>query len=156
MSHLKGVLKLTFPAVAPRQGEGLKLETSALKLVMGDQFTSSTQLKILNYPVILSHQRSTTVSLETYPRYHIPIDFSSSARSSDCNLKTKATYGKSLWTQSAVLYTYTWHPVKKWPNSNFKNTSFYLIVFYEEGHKIARSWRLDFSSVKTLLKQPPQ
>ena len=27
----------------------------------------STQLIILNYPVILSHQRSTTVSLETYP-----------------------------------------------------------------------------------------
>ena len=30
------------------------------------QFTLSTQLIILNYPVILSYRRSTTVSLETY------------------------------------------------------------------------------------------
>ena len=29
----------------------------------------STQLIILNYPVILSHQCSTTTSLETYPLY---------------------------------------------------------------------------------------
>ena len=29
----------------------------------------STQLIILNYLVVLSHQRSTTVSLETYPLY---------------------------------------------------------------------------------------
>ena len=28
-----------------------------------------TQLIILNYPVVLSHQHSTTVSLETYPLY---------------------------------------------------------------------------------------
>ena len=33
----------------------------------GGQFTWSTQLIILNYPVILSYRRSTTVSLETYP-----------------------------------------------------------------------------------------
>ena len=33
------------------------------------QFTLSTQLIILNYLAILSHQRSTTVSLETYPLY---------------------------------------------------------------------------------------
>ena len=31
------------------------------------QFTWSTQLIILNYPVILSYRRSTTVSLEIYP-----------------------------------------------------------------------------------------
>ena len=34
------------------------------------QFTSSTQFIIPNYPVILSHQPSTTVSLETNPLYH--------------------------------------------------------------------------------------
>ena len=33
------------------------------------QFTLSTQLIILNYPVILSYRRSTTVSLETYSLY---------------------------------------------------------------------------------------
>ena len=35
----------------------------------GGQFMLSTQLIILNYPVILSHRRSTTVSLETYPLF---------------------------------------------------------------------------------------
>ena len=33
----------------------------------GGQFTLSTQLIVQNYPVILSHRRSPTVSLETYP-----------------------------------------------------------------------------------------
>ena len=33
------------------------------------QFTLPTQLIILNYPVILSYRRSTTVSLETYSLY---------------------------------------------------------------------------------------
>ena len=33
----------------------------------GGQFMPSTQLIILNYPIILSHWLSTTVSLETYP-----------------------------------------------------------------------------------------
>ena len=33
----------------------------------GGQLTLSTQLIILNYPVILFHQSTTTVSLETYP-----------------------------------------------------------------------------------------
>ena len=32
----------------------------------GGQFTLSTQLRVLNYPVKLSHRRSITVSLETY------------------------------------------------------------------------------------------
>ena len=33
---------------------------------------SSTQLILLNYPVILSHHwRSTTVSVETYPFIHV-------------------------------------------------------------------------------------
>ena len=31
--------------------------------------TATTQLIILTYPAILSHQGSTTVSLETYPLY---------------------------------------------------------------------------------------
>ena len=33
------------------------------------QFASSTQLIVPNYPIKLSHQYSTTVSLETYPLY---------------------------------------------------------------------------------------
>ena len=49
--------------------EGLTLETSALELLHG-QFMLSTQLMILNYPIILSHWHSTTVSLETYPLYY--------------------------------------------------------------------------------------
>ena len=35
------------------------------------QFTFSTQLMTQNYPVILSHPKSTTVSLETYPLYSL-------------------------------------------------------------------------------------
>ena len=50
----------------------LTLETSSHKLFYGSQFTFSILLIILNYPVILSHRRSTTVSLETYPLF--PID----------------------------------------------------------------------------------
>ena len=34
----------------------------------------STQLIILNYPFILFHRRSTTVSLETYPLYIFQTD----------------------------------------------------------------------------------
>ena len=40
-----------------------------LKTPCGSQFTLSTQLVILNYPVILSHQHSSTVLLETYLLY---------------------------------------------------------------------------------------
>ena len=40
----------------------------------GGQSTSSTQLIIPNYPVILSRRRSTTVSLETYLFYSIRIE----------------------------------------------------------------------------------
>ena len=39
----------------------------SLEYLDGGQFTLSTQLLKLNYPVILSHQCSTTVSLGTYP-----------------------------------------------------------------------------------------
>ena len=46
--------------------EGLTLEMSALKLFRG-QFTLSTQLIILNYPIILSHQRNTTIFSENLP-----------------------------------------------------------------------------------------
>ena len=51
-----------------RSDEGLTLETSAFKL-FSVAVTLSTQLIILYYPVVLSHQRSTTVSLETKPVY---------------------------------------------------------------------------------------
>ena len=40
----------------------------------GDRFTLSTQLVILNYPVILSHRRSTTVSLENDPLNHLSLN----------------------------------------------------------------------------------
>ena len=52
-----------------------KLHISALRskrqplTLYGGQFTLSTQLITLNYPVLLFHWRSTTVSLETYPLY---------------------------------------------------------------------------------------
>ena len=40
---------------------------SGFETLYGGQFTSLTQLTKSNYLVILSHQRSTAVSLETYP-----------------------------------------------------------------------------------------
>ena len=43
----------------------------SFQTLYGGQFTLSTQLITLNYPVILSHQCSTTVSLETCPFIHI-------------------------------------------------------------------------------------
>ena len=39
----------------------------SFETLYGGQFMSSTQLTKSNYLVILSHQRSTVVSLETYP-----------------------------------------------------------------------------------------
>ena len=39
----------------------------SFKTLYGSQFTLSTPVDHTNYPVILSHQRSTMVSLETYP-----------------------------------------------------------------------------------------
>ena len=49
---------------------GLMLETSTFKL-----FTVAiiTQLIILNYPVILSHQHSTKAFVESYPLYSFDI-----------------------------------------------------------------------------------
>ena len=41
----------------------------SLWTLCGGQFTFSSHLITLNYPAILSHRRSTTVSLETYPLY---------------------------------------------------------------------------------------
>ena len=41
-------------------------QTRSFETLYGGQFTLSTQLIILNNPVILSHRRSTTISLETY------------------------------------------------------------------------------------------
>ena len=66
----------------------------------------STQLIILNYPVTLSHQRSTTVSLETYPLYS-PFSFISIVQWSVEEENTKMskvakgkgkTYGKNVKT----------------------------------------------------------
>ena len=43
------------------------------KTLYKDLFTLSTHLIVLNYPVILSHQHSTTVSLESFPPLFIRI-----------------------------------------------------------------------------------
>ena len=51
--------------------EGLTLETSAFKLSTLANLVLSTQLMMLNHPVIPSHRRSTTVSLETYRLYSL-------------------------------------------------------------------------------------
>ena len=40
---------------------------TALETLYGGEIVLSTHLIKPNYPVILSHQRSATVSLETYP-----------------------------------------------------------------------------------------
>ena len=51
--------------------EGLTLETSAFKPSTLANLVLSTQLMMLNHPVIPSHQRSTSVSLETYRLYSL-------------------------------------------------------------------------------------
>ena len=41
----------------------------------GGQFTLSTQFIVQDYPVILSHRRNTTVTLETYPLSFFHVKF---------------------------------------------------------------------------------
>ena len=64
--------KLTFRAFALRQSDWNARKVSFETLYIG-QLTLSTQLIILNYPVLLSHQRSSTISLETYPPFYLRI-----------------------------------------------------------------------------------
>ena len=52
-----------------RSYKGLMLEMSIFLLSIGGQFMFSTEWLTLNY--LLSHQHSTTVSLETYPLYSV-------------------------------------------------------------------------------------
>ena len=55
---------------ALRSNEGLtNAQKISLNTLYSGQFTFSTQLITVNYLVIISHQHSTTVSLETYPFY---------------------------------------------------------------------------------------
>ena len=56
------VYDLSYPCIYPRQ-------RFSFETLYGGQFTLSTQLIIINYPVILFHRRGTTVSLESYPLY---------------------------------------------------------------------------------------
>ena len=58
---------LTMPFVNNRSDEGLTLETSAFKLLAVVNLRYQLNLVILNYPVIFSHRRSTTFSLEITP-----------------------------------------------------------------------------------------
>ena len=57
-----------FQALALHQSKRQRADAQdiSFKALYGGQFTLSTQLITLNYPVTLSHRRSTTVSLETY------------------------------------------------------------------------------------------
>ena len=57
------VIKLTIRQSLWRRANTRKV---SFQTPYGGQFTSSTQLIILNYLVILSHRRSATVSLESY------------------------------------------------------------------------------------------
>ena len=49
--------------------KGYCAQNVSFQTLYSGQFTLSTQSKILNYPVILSHWCSTTFSLEIYPLY---------------------------------------------------------------------------------------
>ena len=59
-------------------------------ILYGDQFTLSTQMITLNYPVILSHQPNTTVSSETYPFVQLTstITFNNLFHAEVCHLQT--------------------------------------------------------------------
>ena len=63
------VSKLTFRALVLRLSlwRRANVPNVSFETLNGGQLTLSTQLIIPNYPVILSHRRNTTVSLETYP-----------------------------------------------------------------------------------------
>ena len=61
------------PTIHPnRSDEGLNARNVSFKTLYSGQFTLSTQFIILNYvyPIILSHKRNTTVSLETYSLHY--------------------------------------------------------------------------------------
>ena len=70
-------------------------------------FTLSTQSIILNYPVILSHWCSTTVSLQTYPFYYYKCSLVSNFLDGESKVSL-STYrflfdGKSFWLILMVL-----------------------------------------------------
>ena len=71
------ILKADVSSVRPsseRLNEGLTLETSAFKLfTVAIYVINSTDT--LNYTFILSHRRSTTVSLESYPLFSFVCQF---------------------------------------------------------------------------------
>ena len=67
------VSKLTFRALALHHSLWRRANARNLgfETLNGGQFTFSTQSVVLNYPVGISHRRSTAVSLEIYPFYCI-------------------------------------------------------------------------------------
>ena len=69
LNFIRNKIYLNFFFFAIRSDEGLMLETSTMKLFTVANLSYQPQLIIPNYPVILSHRHSTTVSLETYPLY---------------------------------------------------------------------------------------
>ena len=67
-----------------------------IETLYDSQFTLSTQLIISNYPVILSHWCSTTLSLETYPFILNQIDL-------NCELFIDYHSRWLLWTDIKIL-----------------------------------------------------
>ena len=89
---------------------GLTLKMSALKL-----FMFSSQLIVLNYLVILSHQPSTKVSLEIYPLY-----------SRVCNLLRSLLYMvHRVWTVQLLIFS---NPIISFHIVSF--ISFHIISFH--------------------------
>ena len=68
-----------FLSVRFRPEEGLTVETSVLKLFAVANLRLSTQLLIVNHPVIFSHRRNITVSLGSYPIIKIVLSLSLTA-----------------------------------------------------------------------------
>ena len=71
--------KRVFLSVRFRPEEGLTVETSVLKLFAVANLRLSTQLLIVNHPVIFSHRRNITVSLGSYPINKIVLSLSLTA-----------------------------------------------------------------------------
>ena len=71
--------KRVFLSVRFRPEEGLTVETSVLKLFAVANLRLSTQLLIVNHPVIFSHRRNITVSFGSYPINKIVLSLSLTA-----------------------------------------------------------------------------
>ena len=66
-----------FRGLALRQSgiRRVNVRNVSFKTLYGGQFTLSTQLIIQNYPVILYHRHSTTVTVQTYTMKNIKLSY---------------------------------------------------------------------------------